>query len=105
MATTPNPTDVFYWTEDASMQYNPISQEGRGARNHPANVIAVKDLEVPTDLDLGDIDPVSGGRIFQIIRKLAARQQVKVFWVLPETNVNYQSAVDAVNKFKVETPE
>ena len=117
MATTPNPTSVFYWTSDGSTiggigirsQYNPITQtrrdQGENDPNGNGNVIAVRGLVVSPDLDLGDIDPVSGGRIYQIVRKLETRQRVRVFFVLPETNVNYSSALDAVNKFKVETPE
>ena len=112
MATTPNPTDAFYWTSNSPTlgvrdQYNPSTQESRSVMGDGvANVIAVKQLRVPLDLDLGDIDPVSGGRIFALHPHTTGgtTRRAKVFFVLPETNVNYQSALDAVNKFQVEIP-
>ena len=102
MATTPNPIDAFYWTDRATSQYNPFTQEERmPTRTQPANVIAVRNVtQLPLDLQVGDIDPVSGGRIILI----SPSRRGRVFWVLPETNVNHQSALAAVNNFQVEIP-
>ena len=113
MATT-TPNNGFYWTSDIPSlgvvrQYNPITQEtrDRSATDNSGNVIAVRNVSgLPLDISVGDIDPVSEGRIFSLrpLRAGATSRQGKVFFVLPGFGVNYGSATEAVNKFQVEIP-
>ena len=112
MATTPN--NAFYWTSQGvttgvNKQYNPITQQERdmGINDSNGNVIAVKSVSgLPLDIQVGDIDSVSGGRIFSLfpLRSGETARRGRVFFVLPRFGVNYQSAVDAVNNFQVEIP-